>query len=63
MLPAFFCFSLVSETIPCHRGYGAFPQSKKDYLRKVICPFSSSFSEQDFLVSKPGIYIDFGFLF
>ncbi|KAF9667591.1 hypothetical protein SADUNF_Sadunf15G0039500 [Salix dunnii] len=34
MLPAFFCFSLVSETIPCHRGYRAFPQSKKDYLRK-----------------------------
>ncbi|KAJ6340207.1 hypothetical protein OIU77_008045 [Salix suchowensis] len=26
--------SLVSETIPCHRGYRAFPQSKKDYLRK-----------------------------
>ncbi|KAJ6868522.1 hypothetical protein NC651_033563 [Populus alba x Populus x berolinensis] len=28
--------SLVSETIPCHRGYGAFPQSKKDYLRKKL---------------------------
>ncbi|CAK7349709.1 unnamed protein product [Dovyalis caffra] len=26
--------SLVSETIPCHRDYRAFPQSKKDYLRK-----------------------------
>ena len=63
MLPAFFCFSLVSETIPCHRGYRAFPQSKKDYLRKVICPFSSSFSGQDFLFSKLGIYVDDRFLF
>ncbi|KAF9671374.1 hypothetical protein SADUNF_Sadunf12G0040700 [Salix dunnii] len=26
--------SLVSETIPCHRGYRVFPQSKKNYLRR-----------------------------
>lgn len=34
-LHIFFCFSLVSETIPCHRDYRVSPQSNKIYLRKV----------------------------